>query len=107
MLFPPETASSLLGSWLGAGTSLRSATMRFHQPAAKAIESELFRLEVDYDTDDDDHGALADLYDMLARSMAPVPGAQLAAWLDERPHTHATVYNFSTLVCAHPRCRLL
>lgn len=106
MLFPPDTAVALLGGWLGAGQSVRSAVMRFREPATRSIESEISRLKVDEEADSEDETVL-ELAEMWARAVQPVSGRQLGAWLDAHPSATATVHNFATLQCSHPRCRLL
>lgn len=92
MLFPPVSAEDLLAGWLGAGGSVREATMRFHE----ANSSELSQL------------CLGEHRDVgWWPSPPPVDGEGLAAWLDAHPLATARIHNFPALRCSHARCVLL
>ena len=112
MLFAPHTVDSLLGGWLGAGPSVRTAVLRFRESAAGHIDSEIGRLcqehqEYGCSGDPDDGGEMDRLAELLERASRPVPGDGLARWLDRRPAATADVHNLPTLLCAHPRCHVV
>lgn len=104
--FPPDTATTLLGSWLGAGPSVRQVVLRCREPAVRCLEREIDRLREDEDAGTDDE-AVQELTHAWELASRPIYGYALAVWLDTRPAATATVHNFGTLRCTHPRCRLL
>lgn len=101
---PTGATAQLLGHWLGAGPSLRTARMAFWQAPSRQYELELLRLQEENAGDVDEHDEyVVELRRALARASQPLEAPGLIDWLDAHQHTVATIQGLPALVTKHPR----
>lgn len=103
--FCPASAPRLVTEWMGAGPSVREATVQFANVPWKTWEDELEQYRADQpDADSEDDEMIAHLRDSILSAAAVTDVSGVREWLDEHPLARATVVNAPTLLFpSHPR----